>query len=118
MKRFLRNNGLTLTLALLFGASLVGQVWTGLAAENAEQALHGEALTTLLPYLGSGSFLSALFENWESEFLQMAAFEVKEAARGQALAINQQKTASGIVNIVSEETFGSMPSGPRKPART
>lgn len=46
-----------------------------------------------------------------SRVLQLAAFEVKEAARGQALAINQQKTASGIVNIVSEETFGNMIGG-------
>ena len=44
----------------------------------------------------------------KSSVLQLQAFEVKEAARGQALAINQQKTAAGIVNIVSEETFGSM----------
>lgn len=47
----------------------------------------------------------------KSAVLQLAAFEVKEAARGQALAINQQKTAAGIVNIVSEETFGAMISG-------
>jgi hypothetical protein len=36
---------------------------------------------------------------------------VRAAAAGQALAINQQKTANGIVNIVSEETFGPMPDG-------
>jgi TonB-dependent receptor len=49
--------------------------------------------------------------NLKSEVLKMAAFEVAEAARGQALAINQQKTARGIVNIVSEETFGAMNDG-------
>jgi len=47
----------------------------------------------------------------KSSVMQLAAFEVKEAARGQALAINQQKTASGIVNIVSEEVFGNMIDG-------
>jgi TonB-dependent receptor len=47
----------------------------------------------------------------KSSVMQLAAFEVKEAARGQALAINQQKTAAGIINIVSEETFGTMNSG-------
>jgi TonB-dependent receptor len=47
----------------------------------------------------------------KSSVLQLATFEVKEAARGQALAINQQKTAAGIINIVSEETFGNMISG-------
>jgi len=46
-----------------------------------------------------------------SSVLQMQAFKVAESVRGQALAINQQKTAEGIVNIVSEETFGQMISG-------
>ncbi len=47
----------------------------------------------------------------ESKVLQLAAVTVAESARGQSLAINQQKTASGIVNIVSEETFGNMIDG-------
>ena len=46
-----------------------------------------------------------------SAVMQMQAFEVADSVRGQALAINQQKTAQGIVNIVSEETFGQMVSG-------
>jgi TonB-dependent receptor len=46
-----------------------------------------------------------------SEVLTMQAFEVAEAARGQALAINQQRTASGIINIISEEVFGAMNDG-------
>jgi hypothetical protein len=29
---------------------------------------------SLVSYLGSGHFLSAVFENWESEFLQMSAY--------------------------------------------
>ncbi len=47
----------------------------------------------------------------ESKALKMEAFTVAESARGQALAINQQKTASGLVNIVSEETFNTMING-------
>lgn len=43
----------------------------------------------------------------ESNALKMEAFTVSESVRGQALAINQQKTASGLVNIVSEETFNT-----------
>ncbi len=42
-----------------------------------------------------------------NETLRMDAFTVAESARGAALAINQQKTASGLVNIVSEETFST-----------
>lgn len=36
---------------------------------------------------------------------------VRAAATGQALAINQQRTADGIVNIYSEEIFGPAPDG-------
>ncbi|WP_073973533.1 TonB-dependent receptor plug domain-containing protein [Erythrobacter donghaensis] len=36
---------------------------------------------------------------------------VRAALTGQALAINQQRTADGIVNIYSEETFGPAPDG-------
>ncbi len=43
--------------------------------------------------------------------LQMEAFMVAEEARGQALAINTQKAAKGIINIVSEEAFGHMEDG-------
>jgi TonB-dependent receptor len=46
-----------------------------------------------------------------SQTLKMATFAVTESLRGQALAANQQKNAAGIVNIVSEETFGEMIGG-------
>lgn len=79
VNRFLRNNGLTLALAGLFVFSLIGQALSGLATENTDRLQHGEATTTMLAYLGSGPFLSTLFENWESEFLQMWAFVVLTA---------------------------------------
>jgi TonB-dependent receptor len=47
----------------------------------------------------------------ESRTLVMETFTVAETARGQALAINQQRTAAGIINIVSEETFGEILGG-------
>ncbi len=53
---------------------------------------------------GSTASLVAVLE---SRTLKMEAFTVAESVRGQALAINQQKTASGLVNIVSEETFST-----------
>lgn len=46
-----------------------------------------------------------------NESLAGADIIVRAYATGQALAINQQKTASGIVNIISEEVFGQMPDG-------
>ena len=53
---------------------LVAQMITGLYEYNATQREHGEPLVTLSGYLGTGHPWEALFENWESEFLQMAVF--------------------------------------------
>jgi TonB-dependent receptor len=46
-----------------------------------------------------------------SEALKLEPVVVAAAARGQSLATNQQKTAAGILNIVSEEVFGQMIGG-------
>ncbi|MFL5204047.1 MAG: DUF6766 family protein, partial [Microvirga sp.] len=54
--------------------SLVGQALTGWRAQAEELRLHGLPAIGFLPYLTSGHFISAVFENWESEFLQMAAY--------------------------------------------
>jgi len=74
VKGFVRDNGLTIALVVMFLFSSVGMIWSGLSAYNDELHEHGSQTVTLLRYLGSGDFLSALFENWESEFLQMSAY--------------------------------------------
>jgi uncharacterized protein DUF6766 len=73
MKQYLRENGLTITLLVISMATVVGQALTGRLEYNAE---HGAAPVSLWNYLSTGHFQEALFENWESEFLQMAAFVV------------------------------------------
>ena len=52
---------------------------SGWRAEVQTLIEHGAPPIGLLAYLGSGEFLSALFENWESEFLQMSAYVVLTA---------------------------------------
>jgi hypothetical protein len=74
MRRFLRDNGLSVALFLLFAVSLIGQALTGWRAHAEELRLHDLPEIGFLRYLGSGHFISAVFENWESEFLQMAAY--------------------------------------------
>lgn len=44
----------------------------------------------------------------KSDIFKLDSFVVQESVRGQSLAINMQKIAPGIINIVSEETFGQM----------
>lgn len=74
MQRFLRDNGLSLVMFGLFALFLVGQSITGFAVYNDEQREHGETTISYPDYLGSGHFIEATFENWESEYLQMGAY--------------------------------------------
>jgi hypothetical protein len=71
---FLRRNGLSLVVAILFLAFMAGQGLTGTRQYNMDRIAHGETPVTLAAYLTSGHFLEAIGENWESEFLQMAAY--------------------------------------------
>ncbi|HVE78453.1 MAG TPA: DUF6766 family protein [Gemmatimonadaceae bacterium] len=79
MRRFLRENGLSLTMLGLFAITIVGQAAAGIREYNQSQLEHGEPTVALLQYLASGHFIEAVFENWESEFLQMTAFVVLSA---------------------------------------
>jgi hypothetical protein len=72
--RFLRDNGLTIVLALIFAGTLGGMLLAGWYSHNQHLTDHGAETIDLLSYAFSGDFLSALFENWESEFLQMSAY--------------------------------------------
>ncbi len=74
IRRLLYENGLALATLVLFAFSLTAQIGTGLAETNSDRSEHGEPGIALGPYLTSGHFVEALFENWESEFLQMGAF--------------------------------------------
>src|SRR4051812_38863399 len=74
MRSKLRENGLLLAMSGLFAASVIGQLFTGLHEHNAEAAAHGRAVLGVGAYLTSGHFIEAVFENWESEFLQMGLF--------------------------------------------
>jgi len=76
---YLRNNGLTITLMAMFALALIGQWLTGWSANNDELLRHGEAAIAPLAYLGDAAFMSSVFENWESEFLQMAVYVVLTA---------------------------------------
>ena len=74
MRHWLKGHSLTLVAILLFLFSYAGQVLTGRADYNADQVAHGEQPVSLTGYFGTGHFGEATFENWESEFLQMAVF--------------------------------------------
>lgn len=74
MRKRLRDNDLSIVLFGLFAIFLLGQAFTGWRTYNAEQREHREPTVGLGSYLTTGHFVEATFENWESEFLQMAAY--------------------------------------------
>lgn len=74
MRRLLRENGLSIVLAGMFLLAWAGQIVAGWSVFNDERLAHDLARIGLLAYLGSAQFLEATAENWESEFLQMAAY--------------------------------------------
>lgn len=73
---FLRENALTIAFFVLFAATIAGQALAGFRVANEEAIEHGRATFGFGEYLTSGAFVEAVFENWESEFLQMAVFVI------------------------------------------
>src|SRR4051812_38837849 len=80
MRRFLREQGLSLFFLALFLGSLVGQAIAGHKLYNEDEITHA-ALTHDQPdtislgrYLVSSSFGNAVMENWQSEYLQFVTF--------------------------------------------
>lgn len=55
---------------------MVGQIAAGYHHHNEERLKERQHAIELSEYLVSGHFIQATFENWESEFLQMALFVV------------------------------------------
>lgn len=76
---WLRNNGLSLVMLAAMLLTLVGQAVTGWHQHNEELNEDGAATLGFAQYLLSGHFMQATFENWESEFLQMATYVVLTA---------------------------------------
>ena len=72
--KFFRENGLSITLFALFALSLTGQYFSGWHSPNEDERMHGRPEVTAVEYMKEGHFWEAVFENWESEFLQMAAY--------------------------------------------
>jgi len=71
---FFFRNSLSLFFLFLFLVTLFGQTITGWKEHNQELMDENVQAIPLSTYLQSGHFISATFENFESEFLQMALY--------------------------------------------
>jgi hypothetical protein len=109
MRKFFRNNGLSIVFVALFVIALIGQFFSGLIEYNKERQDEGQPPIPASSYMSSGHFIQATFENWESEFLQMALFVI--------LTISlRQKGSSESKKCEGKEEVDREPSAKRKGA--
>jgi hypothetical protein len=71
---FFKRNGLTIVFVSFMIITLLAQIYTGWQEYNDERIDKGLPRLNVCSYLSSGHFMQATFENWESEFLQMALY--------------------------------------------
>lgn len=106
--KWLREHSLGVVLFALFFVILIGMSLTGFTDYNQDQQEHKQPEVGYVEYLGSGSFIESVFENWESEFLQMGSYviltaylvqrgsaESKKLEGREAVDRDPQRTASG-----------------------
>ncbi len=74
MTRFLRSNSLSLLMFGLAALFIVGLSLVGAREHDKDQRDHGKPAEGYAAYVTSGDFVEAVFENWESEFLQMGCY--------------------------------------------
>ena len=70
MRRFLRENSLSIVFLVLFLGALSGQAVAGHADYNYEAVQHGSPEISMARYLVSSDFGVDVMENWQSEYLQ------------------------------------------------
>ncbi|HUR84749.1 MAG TPA: DUF6766 family protein [Solirubrobacteraceae bacterium] len=74
MRRFRRENSLSIVFLGLFLAALAGQAFAGWHEFNNEALSHDQATISLGRFLLSSSFGNAVMENWQSEYLQFTLY--------------------------------------------
>jgi Domain of unknown function (DUF6766) len=72
VRRFLRDNGLSLFFGAVFLLALFGQSISGLAQYNQQQLSSGADPVSFWAYVTSSSFAVDVAENWQSEYLQFS----------------------------------------------
>jgi len=73
LRRYVHNNSLMLTMLGIFLLAIVGMSFAGWSSNNETLQEHGQPVQEYGQYIASGNFIEGVFENWESEFLQMWA---------------------------------------------
>ena len=112
MLEWLRDRSLTLSMLALFLVSGAGLCLTGWLQFNETRVEHGALEVAFSTYLRQGHFWEALFENWESEFLQMSAFIVLSAYLYQIGSPESRRPGAHELVDADPRAFADMPDVP------
>jgi len=74
LKRFVRENSLTLFFLVIFVVTVAGQSQAGWRLYRDNQHAHHQPATSYPRYLVTSEFSAELMENWQSEFLQFTLY--------------------------------------------
>jgi hypothetical protein len=74
VRRFLKENSLSIVFLLLFLGALFGQALAGHADFNDRAVSEGDPSVSLGRYVVSSDFGASVMENWQSEYLQFTLF--------------------------------------------
>jgi uncharacterized protein (DUF486 family) len=74
VKRFARENSLSLAFLAMFLAALIGQAFVGHSDFNHDQVAHQDETMSLWRYVTSSAYWVDVMENWQSEYLQFTLF--------------------------------------------
>lgn len=74
MRRFVKENSLTLFFGLIFLAAVVAQAFAGWQQFNGQQTAQQLGHLTFWAYVTSADFAGDVTENWQSEFLQFTIY--------------------------------------------
>lgn len=112
MKKIIWENSLSIALFSLFFVFLAGLAVAGHQHENQMLTEHQQPVVSFLEYISSPTFFEAVFENWESEFLQMGALVIltiwlvqKGAADSKKLRGKESFDASSRLSIIHASTW-------------
>jgi hypothetical protein len=117
MRRFVRENSLSLFFFAIFVGALVGQAIAGHSLYNQEQLEHGEKAISFGRYLTSSHFGQAVTENWQSEYLQFALFALATVWFLQKGSPESKELDKAGTESDEEQKVGGTPTRTRHPGR-
>jgi hypothetical protein len=113
VKQTLRNNSLAIVVFGIFILTIIGMSLAGWQSNNETLTEHRRPSISYGEYVASGEFGEGVFENWESEFLQMWALIIltiflyqKGSADSKPLRGKSPQDTSSRYSIIRSSTWG------------